>query len=319
MIIVEGADNVGKSTLVQRMLEIDPQLHEIKRRRFKPERNETIGTSYIQCLLPESGDRVHWGNGVIDRLLASEYIYGRLFRGVERVKPEERLAVQLLLMSYGALVVFCDPPDATIMEGWSDREQLYDDPLTIAHAYRERIRDIFSPLPIVRYNWAQDGTDKIETILDVHRRIQQRLHRELGWWSVNPHGAGRLDPVTLFISESNSSKAVTSVPFSYGRASNFFAGVVDQVPTSLGNMYVTNATKGTERDASLLREEISFLSKTATSVVTLGKVATEMYQSLEESLRKPLAHHQLPHPGFWRRFRQGRRDEYIHMIEEACS
>jgi hypothetical protein len=175
MIIVEGADNVGKTTFIQQLLALDPSLFVMKRERFNPRAGGTIGQSYLRMLLPPT-DRSTLFHGIADRCLASECIYGQLFRAGCRMSEHEHFLIKTVLLSYGALVVHCDAPDAAIMHSWTERTQLYEhDPLVIAHAYRRRLQDIFRPIEVIKYDWtATDARSKREYIARLHQRILNR-------------------------------------------------------------------------------------------------------------------------------------------------
>ena len=159
MIIVEGADNTGKSTLVRQLMELEPRLELMNRQRFKPERAETIGTSYLEALLKSD----EWG--IADRMLASECIYGELFRSGCRMTPEEHFAILDVLNSVGAIVVHTDVSDETVLANWNEREQLYDDPLDLVRAYRARIQDIFSSQTVVHYNWTWPDAEEARSVI----------------------------------------------------------------------------------------------------------------------------------------------------------
>jgi len=174
VIIVEGGDNTGKSTLVRTLIERDPSLRLLKRDKFHPGRGETIGTSYLDMLKPANGDFMQHLNSVADRCLASECIYGSLYRGGCRMTDAEHLQVQAMLHRFQALVIFCDPPDEAITADWAARPQLYDrNPLEIANAYRSQIGHIFEGLPIVRYDWTKDDGKAADWILEEHKRLLQ--------------------------------------------------------------------------------------------------------------------------------------------------
>jgi hypothetical protein len=177
MIIVEGADNCGKTTLIDQLLAIDPRLRLIRRKRFKPGKNETIASSYMGALIPPDGDRERHGYGIVDRLLASEVIYGDLLRGGSRITPRDHLDILNALIGYQALVIHCDIPDDRILETWKSREQLYPDhALPIAQAYRQRIRSIFPGIPVLTYDWTHPQAEQHRLrIVDLHQMIQGRL------------------------------------------------------------------------------------------------------------------------------------------------
>jgi hypothetical protein len=161
MIIVEGADNVGKTTLVQQLLEEDPTLRLLDRPRFRPGQGETIGDSYLRALLPldAAHDYQAQAHSVADRFLASECIYGELFRGGCRMTADQHMILRGLLLQYNAIVIWCDPPDAAISRTWHEREQMYSQErsLSIALAYRLRLPSIFYGFPVLRYDWTTPG------------------------------------------------------------------------------------------------------------------------------------------------------------------
>lgn len=174
MIVIEGADNVGKTTLVNKLIERDPALKVLKRPRSNASQDRSIGQSYIQTLIPEDGDFVSHGYSVVDRLLASECIYGEMFRGGCRMTPREYLIIRQLLVGYHALIVHCDIPDEKIMESWGERHQLYPvDPVKIAREYRRRIESIFK-VPVIKHDWTLPDADQhVEHLIKLHQHVQE--------------------------------------------------------------------------------------------------------------------------------------------------
>lgn len=320
MIIIEGADNCGKTRLLQDLVEIDPKLHVIKRRRFKPDRDETIATSYINALIPRDGDRIAHGYGIMDRLLASECIYGDLLRGGSRITAGEHLAILNLLVSYQAVIVHCDIPDDRILQTWTEREQLYDNPLEVAHAYRDRIQTIFRGCSVIPYDWTSSDAGEIRrTILETNTRRLKAARRKLAWWSSVPFGIGQLErPPVILIGDSLSPSAKHEVPFSNGPAGSFLAWSLEQIGCDPARIFVTNANKGTDRDPAILTEELCFLATEDTRVILLGRQAESMYFRVIEDLDHVPKHvTAIPHPQWWSRFQYARRDEYPKLIESA--
>lgn len=177
MIIVEGADNVGKTTLIQQLLELDPKLQLLKRKRVNLDAGENMAESYLNMLLPKQGGSIRdlqlHGYSIVDRCLASECIYGKLFRGGCRMSLNEHMLILGVLRQYNAMVIHCDPPDTTILNSWKEREQLYADPLVIARAYRERMHEVFYPIPIYHYDWTHPSAAWMRGNL-----LSQHFHRQ---------------------------------------------------------------------------------------------------------------------------------------------
>lgn len=319
MIIVEGGDNVGKTTTVDRLLEINPEFHLLRRKRFNPNQGETIGLSYIQSLLPQDGDRVRHGLGVADRLLASECIYGELFRQGCRMSPAEHFIIKQLLVSYSTIVIHCNTPDEVILESWKDRPQLYDDPLNIVRAYRSRIREVFKGVTVIDYDWTKDNLRKI---VSVYTESQNRRSRHLSWWSANPYGVGQVDnPSLILIGDTLGPRAVLPVPFLSGPAGDFLAWTLEELCKTRywlrNSTYITNARKRTTRDPSILREELSHLIGSSTVVIAMGRNSQKMYRQVQDSLpHRPSSYGEVPHPMFWRRFKYKERSEYVKMFHD---
>lgn len=182
MIIVEGPDNAGKSTLIRQLIAMDSSLRLLTRHKAKPELGETIGTSYIRTLIPENEDWLGHANGIVDRLLASEEIYGKLYRGGSRITFLERSVIWNLLRAYRAVIVFCDPGDDAIMATWHDRDQQSAiqkhggadrvlEPLLIAREYRLSIHSAFDRMGIIRYNYLDPNAEtKRKDIVNIHQQ-----------------------------------------------------------------------------------------------------------------------------------------------------
>lgn len=321
MIVIEGGDNCGKSTLVEQCLGLDPALRLLHRDRYKKGQETTIGTVHLKALLPSDGDRVRHAYGLADRFLASEIVYGDLFRGGHSFTPAELLGIIGLLHSYGTMAINCLPPNATIRASWEQRSQLYDDPVRIATAYRARFVNIFRGFATYRYDWTQPRAraQRQFYIREHLRRIEERK-AALSWWSAMPYGVGQLvKPRIVLVGESPSPNAIVPVPFTAGPAGEFLAESLFQAEKKLRSMithsmFITNAIKGTEQDAAILREELKLLGVDhQTRIVALGKVASEMLSYIG------VTRQEIPHPMHWRRFHWPDRSEYVNLLIQAIA
>lgn len=179
MIIVEGPDNVGKSTLIKALLEWDPKLRLVQRERFKPGMEGTIGKTYIDMLTPTPGiSLTEHSHSIADRGFFSECLYGPLFRGGCRMTQAEHFQIYALLHRLNAVIVWCDAPDDVIMETWQKREQLYDrDPVAIANAYREHMPRLAYELTLFRYDWTRDAQTglMVDRITKLHHQMLEHF------------------------------------------------------------------------------------------------------------------------------------------------
>jgi hypothetical protein len=181
MIIVEGGDNCGKSTLVKQLIELDPSLRILHRDRYKPNAYETIATTHIRALIPPDYDCVRHGHSLADRFYASEIIYGELFRGGSRFSDYDAMTIRLLLHAYRAMVVWCNPPTDVVEATWSEREQLYRDCMRIHRAYRDRIRKLFVGFTVLEYDWTvHNAADIRGLIVNIHKSRSNSASIALG-------------------------------------------------------------------------------------------------------------------------------------------
>lgn len=158
MVIVEGMDSSGKTTLV-RKLSGDLQLLVMNNRR-RPERAEDI-FKYQEMALRVSR---HFPT-ILDRLATiSEPIYGPICRDTRLLSPGHLSMLMLQLKFADPLVIYCRPNRGTIfnfvepqMEGViKHRERLLK-------AYDESIEKLSGFLRVIRYNWE---TDPYEILLN---------------------------------------------------------------------------------------------------------------------------------------------------------
>lgn len=273
MLIVEGGDNVGKTTLVKQLIGLDPTLRLLKRERYKIGQGEDIGVSYMRALLPEDGDRVRHAHSLADRLIASECIYGQLFRLGCRMTRAQHYVLDQLLVSYDAQIIWCDIPDEVIQESWAARDQLYDRSLKIAAQYRLAMPSLFS-VPVYHYDWTRAEMENVRA--EIVKRHTENV-KDLSWWSIMPYGVGSLDPDILIVGETFDPERPVPLPFCSGFDAPGVASLLDWLfsffPLLRSSTYLTtfdkaNATVG---PMALLYEELSYLAPRL--VITLGPEA----------------------------------------------
>ena len=318
MLLIEGADNVGKTTLIQQLRQLDPMLRVLHRDRFRPGRGETLALSYARALLPKSGDHVVHSYGIADRFFASECIYGALFRGGCSMTPAEHDGVLRTLARYDPIVVHCDAPDDVITSSWASREQLYNDPLCIAKAYRAELSSIFNGFEIIRYDFTKpDAAAQREMIVMRHQSRWRSTQPELSMWSFLPESTGGgPHPDVMFVTN----HAPDGIPFLRGPDAELLAEVLSVFPIAqrIFDLRITPAYRLSDPDFMLLREEVTrFLRSHADrgSVPLLIGLGPDVYKTLValapwcEGLQQTLL--EMAHPKFICRFRPQLRDEYI--------
>jgi deoxyadenosine/deoxycytidine kinase len=136
LIVVEGIDGSGKSTLIADLAHQLPDGVHIKRRgplqRHPLEEYEYDLTDYT----PRVGE--HW---LLDRWHIGEQLYGPLYRGQSQVTSAMRMHIDLVLDKLGALKILMAPPEQVIQERIAKRGEDFLQPQhfqVVYDAYKEQ-------------------------------------------------------------------------------------------------------------------------------------------------------------------------------------
>lgn len=114
MIIIEGMDNTGKTTLISRIVNKFPQLELIK----SPGPDQADQPTWIRNELQKTNQRVY------DRFpLISEEIYGPEIRGYSAL-GDNWSPLWTELIKQDPLIIYCRPPRDVILKTLYDREQM---------------------------------------------------------------------------------------------------------------------------------------------------------------------------------------------------
>ena len=149
LIIVEGMDNSGKTTLVQRLSE-DIKLLVMNNKR-KP-RDEAEMRDYLRLV-----NHVQWHfPTILDRLCTiSEPIYGCLRKSGPVITPARADWHLLELKAMNPLIIYCRPPEATIFN-WGDRPQMegvIENGQALLKAYDESMDRMAPQFKIVKWDF----------------------------------------------------------------------------------------------------------------------------------------------------------------------
>lgn len=150
LVIVEGADGVGKTTFVQHLVQLTgaTSLHRGVPEKepwaeytddllgYRPREDAEHGVNHIVC------DRWHWG----------ELIYGPLYRGESKLGWDGFQALNEWLNRRGAIIVYLDHDHDAILRRWSKRGEDYLKPKDLAHVLEayENIA-VKSTVPVLRF------------------------------------------------------------------------------------------------------------------------------------------------------------------------
>lgn len=150
IIILEGVDGAGKSTLAKQMSEeYNMPIHH-----FSYPKTEEEKANMFQMY----ADAIHeYGNGIFDRCWYSEMVYGPMLREKSCISWEQMIELEKLLASNGGgLLVHCTAPFETIWNRFETRGDDYikQDRATLQqlHARYDRLMIPFEhKIPVVRY------------------------------------------------------------------------------------------------------------------------------------------------------------------------
>ena len=154
MIIIEGMDNTGKTTLVEKLSSL---LGTNLLVRVRPQDNQEAVSQSINLMKPDAS------NYVYDRChIIGELVYGHMLRGGSLLGDTSWHHLGMLC-KISPLFIYCRPPKKYILQ-WGDREQMegviensekllarYDYVMSAVRQYQEIFGGIF-----IQYDYSQD-------------------------------------------------------------------------------------------------------------------------------------------------------------------
>jgi len=155
MIIVEGCDNTGKSTLIKRLCADLPQLIHPPIP-TGPSDGETLFNRYAPIL---SLSAAEGKNIILDRItVISEWVYGQALRGKLALNSAQMHMLEQGIAFHQPLILHCWRPEPSIRASFDDREQLEgvkEKISLIQRLYHDRIEQLRSKygLAVVVYNF----------------------------------------------------------------------------------------------------------------------------------------------------------------------
>ncbi len=171
IVIVEGGDNTGKTTLIKRLVECYPILVPIK----SPGPNDDLARWIMKELVERRHDRLR----IYDRFFLSEFIYGPIIRGKICYASMHEELIWGVLKQIKPLVILCTIPIEVARMGFGTREQMdgvYEKLDEILQGYNELPQVLTSyGIPYTRYDYTINGSyEKVrhEVFLHSIARIQ---------------------------------------------------------------------------------------------------------------------------------------------------
>ena len=302
MIIIEGPDGAGKSTLVNHIRE---NTEFSVRKPYYPKKEQHAYYLHTGAL---------YSGYFLERYYLSEVVYPRFKLNREPMEDWKQYQIEASLMQYSPVILYLRPDKETIIKNINTRGDDYvseDEVDRMLVEYDAAIDR--SHIPVVTFDFTKDDMDeKIRQALDIHIKgleIAHHMDQYLGAGNISLPGG------LMFIGEDPSDKSIGEGyirAFISHRGSSAFlheslykAEVYDdEMP------YFTNWGKGFDNDddkIKALNEEIAIIEPR--QVICLGK---EVFAKVGQGIC-------IEHPSFVKRFSSKDHQFYIDKIKQIAN
>lgn len=300
MIVLEGVDKAGKSTLFDEILAQDA----ISPHKFGIPTGDP--TFEYQEVLEKTRTP-----GLFDRFFYGEIPYSIAKKRTKYMDYTAFRCLQLMMQVYPHLVIYVRPQREIIMERLEKKPDSYISPGEANIVYDE-FDEMFSQV----FNTVVSHSGML-SISSIYPHIEKALNPAAWkyfnkWRDFKWGGTGALDPRFLFIGERYNPLAPHQVPF-WSDAGRFLFECLDTIPIDMRLCHFTNAVSGFADVIPI--ELIKFLRPRA--IICLGEVAWESTRKLP--IPKDMKISKLPHPAYWKRFHHHSREHYCKALEKACT
>lgn len=305
LIVVEGCDGVGKSTLVDllqdRHIAASPQYDIVKKLHYGPPKRHPLEEYELdlQDYRPGQGrhlliDRLHWG----------EEIYGPLYRGGTRLGEAGARHVDMFLNAVGGVVVWLDLPEGQIRRRLTATREdfLQSEHVTqVIDGYFNQARASIANL--MTFNAPCDKVDA-DDILAYATSMERRAEQLNGFDTY----IGQPNPTVLLLGDKRNHPTeqkhrLAFVPYA-NTSGRYLLGAL---PRSF--LQVIGIANACEENLWTLWNVLGH-----PAVVALGVHAAN---KIEDFGAIPYA--EVPHPQYVRRFHHKRRAEYGALIRRAAA
>lgn len=178
MIIIEGPDNTGKTTLMDRLIE---DIGLIKApMKFNPHDKEDV-CQYVKDFYDVAYNYLSQHQilkEVWDRIYFSELIYGPLKRDGVCFTEEQSILLPQLLKKIRPLVIICNTDIETIKNNLHEREQyINENEIEEMKDQYDRLYDKVTPITpyIYHYNYKHDDYDSLKHFVQLYIRVMEGI------------------------------------------------------------------------------------------------------------------------------------------------
>ncbi len=304
MIIVEGANGTGKSTLSKILMkELGLRYHK-----------EQLTRESVKKLTFEK--YVHDANLLdqdllLDRFHLGQYVYPKVYKdGREPLSAVEQQTVERILMNRGAILIYCDASYDFIKRTYDTRGETMQ---TLKEVDKEckYFNETYSRSIMTKFYFCPEWSKKkqeeiIQNIIEIYK-IHQLYAEKLKQFK----GCGDIfnAPVALIGEQFNCKGPYHKHAFGWHSGSSKFLHQTLAFTSNPKHYYLTNAIKTNDenKNVELLIKELSIIQPKI--IIALGRKASYILKLAD------ISHEYVPHPQFIKRFKYSQIEIYAEIID----
>lgn len=291
IIVLEGADGAGKSTLALQLA----QLFNLEIHHEGPPPTDISPLDHYGGLIEVT--RQLGRNVVFDRLALGECVYGPIYRNNDRLGPAGLRLVNRLLDSVAALRIMCLPPYEVCRTNWAARAEVGKEMITKLETHRQ-VYHRFDELMdgYYHYDYTEDRAfERLESLVDAWKK--HVAVSALPFGVIGSPGAKLL----LVGAKGSNSSAHVDLPFwaTIG-SSRYLYECLDEAGIGDNEVAFVNAYRHDKKPQPIPRLE---------RVVALGQLASSAL------VKADISHVMVPHPQYWKRFYYSDRTGYAEKLK----
>lgn len=282
IIILEGENKTGKSTLAKKIL-------------------DRYDFDYVKCSQPKGDPYLEYmnilkriektgRNTVIDRFLYGEFVYGPIYRGKSSLSMEQKRNIELKAISLNAIMIYCHDKPAEIAKRFrSEKEEFADEKLIkkTLRLFDEILQQSHIPYFVHQMKTKDDMTkgDNLAALVEAVSEYDKipRLKTAVGNVS---------NQYIMLVGEKRNERLMPQYkkyrqPFDFGVTSQYLFSELTRTDIPLCQLAFMNSDS----------KELKRLRDWTGVIVAMGNVATERLMKLG------IDHCQVWHPSYERRFK----------------
>jgi len=302
LIILEGADCSGKTTLAKQLCAAMPDAHYVHYSDYKQVKL-SLPRMYTEGMLPAVQNH---RPVIMDRCWISEEPYCHVFRPLEKPRLDDldSRMLERLALTCEPILVYCDPGKEQISSVFETRKGIeyldtIDQLIAVRDGYTTRLKR--THLPVIKYNWMKEP-GMVAALVDRVGRLQAHM-------ATHHVGAGSLRARTLIVGDSFATHQEFDPHYQWPFASFSGQGCSRWLSAQLDKAKIAeHALWWVNQD--MLEHSTQWINSYMQlddfdTIIALGNMAMDKLTALSIS-----GFIGVPHPQWWKRFSFNSKDEY---------